>query len=46
MTVLCHNCPDHEACMTGWPCEVVKRYSPAPFEPFAPEPLVWEGDYA
>lgn len=21
---LCDDCPDHEACMTGYPCEVVK----------------------
>ena len=22
---LCDNCPDHEACMTGYPCSIVKR---------------------
>lgn len=21
----CHDCPDHEACATGWPCAEVKR---------------------
>lgn len=25
MTELCEDCPDHEACMTGWNCETVKR---------------------
>jgi hypothetical protein len=34
MTNLCNNCPDHEACMTGWTCEVVKRYTP-------PAPPAW-----
>jgi hypothetical protein len=24
----CKDCPDHEACATGYPCEVVKRVNP------------------
>ena len=25
MNGYCDDCPDHEACYTGWPCEEVKR---------------------
>lgn len=30
----CRDCPDHEACMTGWRCDDVKRVNAA-----APSPL-------
>ena len=32
MTKLCSDCPDHEACMTGYPCELVKRVNPPAYE--------------
>lgn len=40
MTALCSDCPDHEACMTGYPCEVVRRHATTP----PPKPPAWAGD--
>jgi ferredoxin len=39
----CDDCPDHEACATGWPCWKVKELHPALDEFTAtPEPLTFE----
>ena len=29
----CSTCPDHEACMTGYPCDLVKRINASADEP-------------